>query len=227
MPLDNATRQHVIEYVTRDIVPKTVTPRPHQAMTWFKAQFAFVGDAKLQEHLGEAFYQARYIGRVREALALKAGFNHAFCKYQILLYASIYECVIDYLLDAVSDDPVVTTLLTRTDLQKISAISSKAQLTFTDGSETHDLLTCRQVSRTQQLRDVRFDDRVAAAETLGIVRNQDSAFIKSLYKSRNNIHLQSSATKDFKPDDQQSSEAFRLLFAFTENAAAWCKKRKL
>ena len=227
MPLDKQSRQHIIDYVMRDLVPKTVSPRPHRPMTWFTAQFSFVSDPALQQHLGEAFYQARYTGRVREALDLKGGFNHAFCKYQILLYASIYECVIDHLLTAVSSDPLVAGFLTTTVLQTISAMSSKTSMTFTDDSGTHDLRTCRETKRTQQLRDVRFDDRVDAAKQLGMVRSEDSSFIKALYKSRNNIHLQSSANKDFKPDDEQSSEAFRRLFAFTENAAAWCKKRKL
>lgn len=227
MPLEKQSRQHIIEYVMRDLVPKTVTPRPHQAISWFNAQFAFISDQKLQEHLGEAFYQARFTGRVREALDLKSGFNHAFCKYQILLYASIYECVIDYLLNAVASEPTVSTLLTATELQRIPAMSSKAEFTFSDASGTHSIFTCRETKRTRQMRDIRFDDRVDAAETLGIVRAENSAFIKALYKSRNNIHLQSSADKDFKPDDQQSSEAFRRLFAFTENASRWCKKRNL
>lgn len=111
MPLAEKTRKAVVSYILRDVVPKTITPRPTPQIAWFRGQFDFIPDVDLKAHLGEAFYQARYIGRIREALSLKGAFNNAIVKFQIIQYASIFEAVIDCGLPRVPAHPSVKTLI--------------------------------------------------------------------------------------------------------------------
>lgn len=99
MPLKNELRDEVTSYVLKHVVPKNITPRPRRAMDWFKELFEFVEDEKLKDAMAEAFYQARFMGRLIEALQLKGDFNNGLIKAQTVLYASIYEAVIDYGLD--------------------------------------------------------------------------------------------------------------------------------
>jgi hypothetical protein len=98
MPLPVNIRKEVVNYVLKGLVPVTPnTFHPHPTpLGWFQSRFDFVLDSGLKHRLGEAYYQARYLERVREALGLKEGFNHAFIQFQIVQYASIYEAVIDY-----------------------------------------------------------------------------------------------------------------------------------
>lgn len=218
MPLDPHTRDSINQYVFRDIVPKTVMPRPNKPIHWFEEQFSFIQEDTLRRYLGEAFYQARYVGRLREALDLKGGFNNPFTKYQIVLYASIYEAIIDHFLEAKVDDPILKDLLSEVVYKKQgNAFSSKIKLMLTEDSVDHELIPCRIGKRVRKLKEIQFDQRVEAAVKLGIVLDDDSAFIKTLYKSRNNVHLQSSAVKKFTPNGEESSEAFRLLFRFIDH----------
>jgi hypothetical protein len=197
-------------------------------MEWFVQQFSFIEEEPLQKHLGEAFYQARFIGRVREALALRGGFNHAFTKYQIVLYASIYEALIDYMLEKNSDNPIVHDLISETVFkQRKNALSSKTKLLFADDTGDVELIPCRAVLRERRLQEIQFDQRVDTVVRLGIFPQADAPFIKTLYKSRNNVHLQSSANKEFQPDDQESSEAFQLLFRFIQHLQEWTARHRI
>jgi hypothetical protein len=222
MPLDYETRMTVVSYILRDVVPRTVQPHPPIPMEWFIQQFSFVEDVTLQTHLGEAFYQARFVGRVREALALKGGFNHAFTKYQIVLYASIYEALIDYILRENSGNPIVRELFTEIIFRpRRNALSSKTKILYADETDECELVPCRPIVRERKLQEIQFDQRVDTVVHLGVFPEADAPFMKALYKSRNNVHLQSSANKEFKPDNQESSEAFRLLFRFIQHLQAW------
>ena len=224
MPLRSEIRQEVIDYVMRDIVPKSAGWSA-EPMEYFQSQFRFIPDANLVVHLAEAFYQARYIGRVRESLALKSGFNHAFCKYQIVLYASIYEAMIDYFLEVESGNEAVTTMLTVPILKKVTAMSKNAKIEFTQSGVVHNVVMAKESTMKLKLRDIRFADRVDAGASIGFVPKSDASFIKKLYTSRNNIHLKSSANNSFSPDDRQSSAAFKKLYAFIKKSREWYAKR--
>lgn len=195
-------------------------------MEWFVAQFSFVPDATLQKHLAEAFYQARYVGRLREALDLRGGFNNTFVKHQIVLYASIFEAVIDYFLEQNASLPDVARILADTEYRKEHGVfGSKVVLTVGGPDDARTIIPCSEVPRTRELREVRFDQRVAAAVKIGLVSESLQKPIQDLYKDRNNIHIRASAAKDFVTDDAGSSTAFKNMFSFLSHARAWSERR--
>jgi hypothetical protein len=65
---------------------------------WHVNEFAFIDDVELRHRLGRAYYAARYVGKLMGALQATGDELHAFVKFQILQYASIYEAVVSYLL---------------------------------------------------------------------------------------------------------------------------------
>ena len=83
MSLPNPTRQAVIDFVLRDLVPDTRWSGA--PFDWFLRKFSFIPDPTLRKHLAEAFYQARMAEKLRAALGLKSGFNNTFIKTQVLL----------------------------------------------------------------------------------------------------------------------------------------------
>jgi hypothetical protein len=219
MSLPNPTRQAVIDFVLRDLVPDirwTGTP-----FDWFLRKFSFIPDPTLRKHLAEAFYQARMAEKLRAALGLRSGFNNTFIKTQVLLYASIYEAVVDWLLEGHIAAPEVQALLHQEVLQVAGEAfgkSTKLRLTLSDGTE-EDLVPCRKKKRKQKLKEVQFKERLATAVHLKLVPADLEETVEKLYTARNRIHLVQAAAEDFKPDPQQSSEAFKNLSRFLKHAS--------
>lgn len=216
MPLNKNLRQPVIDYILRDIAPGRL---PNQKpMDWFLDHFAFVDNHTLKKHLAEAFYQARLNEKTREALGLKRDFNAVFIKTQIILYASIYEALIDFALEENKSQSAVSDLLKQEFFSPVTALSGSSELTFKEAGNTHKIFTCKKKIRTQQLKEVQFNDRLAAAIAINFVQAANQQEIEALYASRNKIHILAAAADDFKPDGQQSSKAFQNLFAFLQHA---------
>lgn len=222
MPLPASDRKKVNQYVFKHVVPKNIKPRPKTAMEWFVDKFNFIEDAALRKHLGETLYQGRYIGRLMEALNLKGAFNNTFVKQQIILYASIYEAVMDHFLSR-STDPRVQNVLKATVFKKVNAFSSKTKMTFEQDGIEQPLFVCKQALVTKTLKDVRFRDRLQAAVDIGMIPSSMQGFIEKLYTSRNNVHVIGSAKKDFHPDANESSEAFKSMFRFLKHVEKWAK----
>lgn len=219
MPLKKALRQPVVDYILRDIAPGK--PAGQKPMEWFLDRFAFVDNATLQKYLAEAFYQARLIEKTREALGLRKEFNNVFVKTQILLYASIYESLIDYALEKNKTEPTVASLLRQEFFSPVPALSGATELTYKEAGATHKIVTCKKKGRTQKLKEIQFNDRLNAAVELGFVQASNQAELEDLYKSRNKIHILAAVADNYKPDVLQSSMAFRNLFAFLAHARAF------
>ena len=222
MPLPEHIRHDVTSYVLRHVVPKTVLPRPQTAMEWFTAQFSFVADAALKKHLAEAMYQARFAGRLREALHLRGGFNHLFIKSQILLYASMFEALIDYFLEAHETHPIVVALLQERVFKSVpNVLSSLTRITYAAAAGAFDITPCREVIRTRSLKEIQFAQRLSTAVAFRLLAQADAPFVERLYTDRNSIHLIASAARDFTPDANESSDAFKTLFRFLTRLRTW------
>ncbi len=89
MPTDEETRVMLLEYCTKHLPGN---------LDWHVDQFGFIEEVELRKRLGRAYYSARYIAKLMEALSATGDELHAFVKFQIIQYASIYEAVISHLL---------------------------------------------------------------------------------------------------------------------------------
>ena len=185
-------------------------------------QFSFIPNPALQRHLAEAMYQARFAGRLREALDLPGNFNNLFVKSQIQLYASIFEALIDYFLDSHKTHPIVQSLLQERVFKAVRhALASNTRIMCTDTTGSYDLVPCREMLRTRNLKEIQFAKRLSTAVTFGLIPANDAPFVERLYASRNSIHLINSAARAFTPDSAESSDAFRALFRFLTHLRAW------
>jgi len=89
MPLDESLRKDIHSYCVRDLPGD---------LQWHINQFQFLEDPELMKRLGRAFYSARYLAKLMEALFANGDEIHLFVKFQIMQYASIYEAVVSNLL---------------------------------------------------------------------------------------------------------------------------------
>lgn len=191
----------------------------HQAipMEAFKATFAFIAEEQIRDHLAEAYYQARLANRLEEMLDLSGGFPHLFWKTQIVHYASLFEAIIDYYLNKCN------AIFTRTELKKISpALASGIMLTKEDGTS---LVIAEEKQVHEQLRHVRFENRLTKAISLGIVENHHRAIILATYNARNKIHLLEAASKEYKPTRKAVAAAYTTLWEFIKHVQRWSKRQ--
>lgn len=72
MPLEQILRDQIQNYCTKDLPGD---------LDWHIDQFTFIDDMELRERLGRAFYSARYMSKLMEALYAKDNELHPFVKF--------------------------------------------------------------------------------------------------------------------------------------------------
>src|SRR5215813_11133097 len=183
MPLPEALRAEINAYCARDLPGD---------LQWDVDQFSFVADIELRKRLGRAFYAARYVAKLMEALFADGDALHPFVKFQILQYASIYEAVISYLLwGRYKNDPEVRTLQTHKSYKPVTALASLTTMKY----ENEQLFTCVYRDAKTPRNSIPFKDKVDCAVRLGLIEESYSEEIKRVYELRNLTHIETEAEK--------------------------------
>ena len=96
MSLPQEIIAEVISFCNRDLVPDENFDAQNQFHSeWFRQYFCFLKNDNLEKHLGDAFYQARFVYKLMNALKLPMLKNKGIVKFQIIQYASICEAILD------------------------------------------------------------------------------------------------------------------------------------
>ena len=231
MPFEKELKDCIMNYCTRDL-PKD---------EWYKNAFNFIKDNTLRNRLISEFKNARFVYKFFEGISAKDELLLAEVKMQVLMYASIYEATIHYVLfdEYYKNNPVVQNLLTQ-NVNKPFSIP-KTQLDKINSLLSHDEKTIIPYFATTQMRDItkiRFDKKCIAAFQLGILKNipeqNDSSAdilpeIKRLpdmptfcseliriYEVRNTIHLHAELKKEIEYHLALSRIAYRRLQPFLQ-----------
>jgi hypothetical protein len=200
MPLGMQERTHVLEYCERHIEPPE----------WFRSQVGFVADAKLVDEMNLAFYSARHMEKLGEALAVSGEKRHPHLKFQIVQYASIYEAIIAYLLfGRYANHDAVTQIRSEKEYVKVSDVSKA--LFDKDGDH---LVFCKKKLVQRDPIHIRFENKLKAAESIGIVLPHLRPELLALYKTRNAVHLESAARNSVTYEAKQATVAYKRLKPF-------------
>lgn len=229
VPLEKEIRDAILTYCMRDLPDET----------WYENAFDFVKDSALKERLISEFKNARLIYKMFEGLAAKDELLLAEVKMQMLMYASIFEATIHYVLfdQYYKNTRIVQNLLTQKVNKPISIPTS--QLSALNGLLSHDGKTIIPYFETSQKRDitkVRFDEKCIAAFQLGILteipeQNDPTADILPdvkqiagmppfcaelirIYEVRNAIHLHAELKKEIDYHLALSKIAYRRMQPF-------------
>ena len=134
MPLDKVIIATVNNYLQRDL--------PEHA--WWEEQFTFVRNRRLRMRLARELYSARYMGKLMEATDATGDVLLLYVRQQVIIYASIYEAIIDYLLFTKYKQTQEVVSLTK-DLEFIEVrVQSSIIMTFkSDGKKEERLALCR------------------------------------------------------------------------------------
>lgn len=213
MPLEQNIRDQIATYCTKDL-PGDVA--------WHVALFDFIDtkDIELKNRLGRAFYSARYMAKLMEATYAKEDELHAFVKFQIIQYASIYEAVVVYLLrEKFPEHAEVKKLCTHKAYKKLNALGSKTSMYF-DGEELH---TCVYRDTRTPWQSISFGDKVDCAVRVGFLEEKYAQDIKSLFTLRNLAHLETEAEKEIEVQIEQSKNGYWRLKPFLDGVSEFLK----
>ena len=229
MPFEKEIRDTILAYCMRDL-PNDI---------WYENSFDFVKDRSLKARLISEFKNARFMYKMFEGLAAEDELLLAEVKMQMLMYASIFEATIHYVLfdQYYKCTPIVQKLLTQKVNKPFSIPTS--QLSAINKLLFHDGKTIIPYFETLQKRDitkVRFDEKCIAAFQLGILtgipeQNDPTADILPdikqiagmppfcaelirIYEVRNAIHLHAELKKEIDYHLALSKIAYRRMQPF-------------
>ncbi len=204
MPLQETERMLIHSYCTRDL-PGDIA--------WHIEKFKFIDNDELKTRLGRAFYSARYMSKLMEALNVSGDEIHPFIKYQIIQYASIYEAVISFLLwNKFQTHPEVIALSSHKAYKPISALSKLTNITY-DGES---LYTCLYKETKTPPYSIPFHDKVDCAVKIGFVDECYARDFKILYRLRNLAHIEAEAEKSIDFEIEHSKSGYWRMQPFLE-----------
>ncbi len=209
MSLSEKAREEVRTYCKRDLPGD---------LAWHVSQFAFITDAQLQRRLGRAFYSARYMSKLMEALFAQGDEKHAFVKFQIIQYASIYEAVICNLLwGRYKNHSAVQKLLVHKTFKRVDAFAKPTSMTY----ENQQVFTCVSKVTKKQHNDIAFKEKVDCAVEIGFLEAKYAADIKLLYELRNLAHIEAEAKKQIDVEIEQAKNGYWRMKPFLEKIVAF------
>lgn len=211
MPLEKTLRDSIFDYCKKDL-PGDIN--------WHIQQFDFIDDVELKNRLGRAFYSARFISKLMEALYADKDDMHPFVKFQIMQYASIYEAVTVYLLwGKYKDHPEVEQLQKHKAYKPISALGSLTKMTY----EGQELFTCLyKVAKTPR-NSIPFKDKVDCAVRIGFIDPSYSEDIKEIYALRNLAHIESEAKSLEEIELEDSKKGYWRIKPFLDQIKEFIK----
>lgn len=204
MPLAEETRETIDRYCKKDLPGD---------LQWHVDQFAFIAEAELQKRLGRAFYSARYISKLMEALLAQGDEIHAFVKFQIMQYASVYEAVICHLLwGRYKDHPEVKALQAHKTFKRVHALASVTSMKY----DNEEIFTCVNREAKKQRNSIPFKEKVDCAVRIGFLEETYSEDIKLLYELRNLAHIETEAEKQIEVEIAQAKNGYWRMKPFLE-----------
>lgn len=209
---------------------------------WYGTEFNFVRDDVLRNRLVTEFKNARYVYKIFEGLGAKDELLLAEVRLQVLMYASIFEAVIHYVLfeEYYKNDQHVKDSLIQIVTKPYSLPQEKLEKLKKELK--HDGKEFTPYFKTTQRRDitkVRFDEKCRIAEKIGLIqpfklRDKETVFdilidkttgiemvdfaseLIRIYEVRNAIHLQAELKKDVEYHLGLSCLAYKRMRPFID-----------
>jgi hypothetical protein len=212
MPIGEGIPEKLLEYCTRDL-PGNID--------WHIKQFLFIDNEELRNRIGKAYYSARYLYKLMEALHVEGDQLHPFIKFQIIQYAAIYEAIITHLLwNNFKKHPEVIKLQLHKAYTPVSAFGSLCKMTY-DGDNVYP---CIYKDKKTPKSSIPFEDKVNCAVRIGFIEEKYSRDIIDLYKQRNLSHLESEAKKKVEMTIDDAKQGYWRIQPFLEKIQEYFKE---
>lgn len=193
--------------------------------SWYETEFDFIKDNELRDRIIREFKAIRFAYKLYEGLSAENEKLVFEVRNQILAYASIYEAVIENVLDTYYFDSAeyqamlywnerVEICIPRNKLEKIKSLLEH------DGKE---LIICYYAKKKKDKTKIRFDEKCIVASKLGLIYPFENGHGDSIdlpkelieiYSFRNGIHLIAEQRKGLDYQIELSKRAYRRIRPF-------------
>lgn len=217
MPLPKELKSEIEKYCTNHLAPDL----------WYENEFSVIQDANLKKRIIAEFKSIRFAYKLYEGIGAE-GENLMFeVRNQILAYASIYEVVIENVIDTYySDTPEFESLMyhempIRIDIPERKQYELQSALSH-DGKT---IVPYYFAKKKKEKAKVRFDEKCRTAEKLGLIHkyvNESGeeidlpAEIIEIYSYRNGIHILAEQRKRITYELDLSKKAYRRMRPFID-----------
>ena len=211
MALSKDTITDVIKFCNRDLIPdQSFNPDKQYHSDWFAAYFSFLSDHTVETQLGVAFYQARFMYKLMNALNLPLAKQKGIVKFQIVQYASICEAVLD----------MAIVKYFKEDAEKVFSVTELVKYPNAVAVDTKitcggtPLVLCKAKTKKGDLKRTRVDFKTEYAVSKGLITQRTKEAVDNLYDLRNNIHILKAANSQYTPKLREAKDAFILMQTF-------------
>lgn len=195
--------------------------------SWYDAHFyPFIQDDALRDRLIIEFKNARVIYKIFEGLQAEKELLLAQIKTQVVMYVSIQEAAISYVLfKLLQDEAPVQKLLFQDRPIKISIPGNK--LEELQSALCHDgkkIMTYYKEKKEVDKTKIRFDQKVNACFDLGLIDSALKEDLIKLYEYRNTVHLEAELHKNLNYSLEMGKLAFKRVEGLSIQLAKSIKK---
>jgi len=181
---------------------------------WYNEKFfPFIQDEGIWNRLVIEHKNARFIYKVFEGLQAQNDQLLAQVKTQIIMFVSIQEEVVNYVLfNLFADNQEVQNLGQIEKLKKISIPkNSMKSLEKVLVHNKQDIIPCYYESSQVDKTKIRYDQKVPVLEKLGLIDEYLKVDLIKLYEYRNTVHLAAERKKQLDYDLKMGQLAFRRV----------------
>lgn len=164
--------------------------------------FDFIDNQALRKMLIKSINEAVFVKNLADSLSINFSDAHPLNEIQILHYASIYEAIIDYILEKYFSSKIMDLL------KRPKYIKHNINRNISIKEETISLELYSIKYEKRKLYDIQFEERVKKMIDLGIDITDIKEKLIQLYKFRNNIHILKASNKKIKFTKKSVKELF-------------------
>ncbi len=211
---------------------------------WIDNEFGFIKDEILRQRIETEYKNARYLYKIFEGLNVEGEMLLAEVRLQILMYASIYETILHYILfdEYYKENKDVKDLLIQKTLKPYD-IPQKSLMKISNelNHDQKDIIPCFKTTVKRDITKIRFEEKCLVAKKIGIlgdikldmekIDEQTGMRINSInlcedlikiYELRNAIHIHAELKKEIEYHLYMSKLAYKRMRPFIDQV-----KRKL
>lgn len=181
---------------------------------WYESHFyPFIENKSLRDRLIVEFINARKIYKFFEGLQASDELLLAQIKTQVIMYVSIQEAVVNYLLfELFEETNTVKNLLFQERLVKIGIPGHKLEKIAKElEHDKKDIIPCYNKVQAVDKTKIRYEQKVAALLELNLISEGLADDLVKLYEYRNTVHIEDEMKKKLVYDLNMGELAYRRV----------------
>lgn len=216
MPFSEDIKMNIEHYINLILPPEE----------WYLENYSFIEDETLRNRIITEFKNARRVYKFFEGMQATEDFKCAEIRIQLLMYASIYEAIVHYLLfDKYKNAPEVVELVKCETYKKIDIPSvEKEKLKKSLFHNGKDIIPMFKEKSKKDISKIRFDDKCHTACKMGIITEKLCDELIKIYELRNCLHIHAEIKKDVEYELEMSRTAYRRMQVFREQVQKYCSE---